>query len=236
VLFDDFAKAEPDVWNVILARLLEDWYDKFSVLILANVLDNGGERVQARDSIVVSLLVNAIRLNDLRNKLLDDPVFFESLGQLLNFLDSHLSDRSCGIVQISHENAAEFGLVCFFAEQDTKSSNKVKNGHPDPPVVFFCHLRQLLRKSIFQHNFLTNNLGDLFKSSNDVELNLSVIILQKVHQHGNDLLDCVVLSDNLCQLAKRLGGTSSELSCVVRVMALKGWQEKVLDLLNRQTL
>ena len=92
MLFDDFAKAEPDVWNVILARLLEDWYDKFSVLILANVLDNGGERVQARDSIVVSLLVNAIRLNDLRNKLLDDPVFFESLGQLLNFLDSHLSD------------------------------------------------------------------------------------------------------------------------------------------------
>ena len=92
MLFNDFAKAEPDIWNVILARLLEDWYDEFIVLFLADVFDNGSKRVQTRDSIVVSLLVNAIRLNDYRNKLLDNPVFFESLGKLLNLLDTHFSD------------------------------------------------------------------------------------------------------------------------------------------------
>lgn len=75
-------------------------------------------------------------------------------------------------------------------------------------------------------------MGDLNKTTDDVELNFRVVVFKKLKKDWQHLLDGVFFTNNLGHFAEGSSSSSLELCSGVSIGVLKGWEHKVGDLLS----
>ncbi len=93
---DDLSNRESHVGDGVLHGLQENRDHVLGNLLLGDMSDDLLQRRQAAHSIVVTLLVNIISLDNFGNESSDNPVALELISQLFSLADTSVSDRgSC---------------------------------------------------------------------------------------------------------------------------------------------
>lgn len=92
LISDGLGDTELYVWNVVTAGFDEDWDDMLSDLFLPKDWHDCSEGLDGCHSVVITLLLGVVALNDLGNELFDSPFAAELRCNFFDLLDSHLTD------------------------------------------------------------------------------------------------------------------------------------------------
>jgi len=136
----DFGDAEFNVWNVILGGLEEDWDDVLGNLVFLYVWHNTSEGEEATGSVVISFFVGGEMVDNSWNIIAHNPVLLEFLSKKSALLDTHCSNTSSSVGEVTHENCLEMFGIALFSEVDSKISNEFKNSHSNSPLTIFSHI------------------------------------------------------------------------------------------------
>lgn len=187
--------------------------------VLRSVRHHGSQRVQAAHPVVVTFLVHRVVVVYHWNVLLKNPVLREVLGQNGRLLNTHSPHACSGIRQISHECSLEMLLEKIFSKDDSKISNKLKDSHSNSPLTILGHVAESGHQ-LGGQEISADDVGDLDKSADNVELHFGVVVLEELHQDWKHLLGSVLLTNDLSHFAEGLGGTCLELGGGISVGVL----------------